>query len=107
MSGQERRARAAVEYGPTAQAVATNVLRLRKARGLSIYTLSDRLRVAGRPITPSAVGKIERLARQVNVDDLTALAAALDVEPFHLMLAPAELRIDVLITKGGTPCESC
>lgn len=103
----QRRVRPAIEYGPTAQAVATNVLRLRRARGLSIYALSDRLRAAGRPITPSAVGKIERLARQVNVDDLSALAAALDVEPFHLMLAPTELRIDVLVTEGGAPCESC
>lgn len=101
MSGR-RRPRSAAQYGPTAATVAANVLRLRKACGLSIYSLSDRLRAMGRPITPSAVGKIERQERQVTVDDLTALAVALDATPSALLLPltddPAE---KVEITGAG------
>lgn len=83
---EQRRPRSVVQYGSTAAAVAANVLRLRKARGLSIYSLSDRLREMGRPITPSAVGKIERQERQVTVDDLAVLAVALDASPSALLL---------------------
>ncbi|MEV4784004.1 helix-turn-helix transcriptional regulator [Streptomyces tuirus] len=78
--------RSAVQYGPTAATVAANVYRLRKSCGLSIYSLSDRLGETGRPITPSAIGKIERQERQVTVDDLAALAVALGTSPSALLL---------------------
>ncbi|WP_331448025.1 helix-turn-helix transcriptional regulator [Streptomyces xanthochromogenes] len=83
---EQRRARPAAQYGPTAATVAHNVLRLRKRRELSIYQLSAKLREAGRAITPAAVGKIERQQRQVTVDDLMALAVILGVSPASLLL---------------------
>ncbi|MGW8684329.1 helix-turn-helix domain-containing protein [Streptomyces sp. NPDC055817] len=86
MSDEQRRPRPAAQYGPTAAAVADNVQRLRKRRELSIYQLSKLLRDAGRPITPAAVGKIERQQRQVNVDDLAALAIIFGVSPGALLL---------------------
>ncbi len=91
MSDEKRKARPAVQYGPTAGTVAGNVKRLREVRGLTIYQLSAMLRAAGRPITPAAVGKIERQERQVTVDDLMALAVALGVSPVTLLL-PANTR---------------
>lgn len=91
MTDEKRQPRPAVQYGPTASTVADNVQRLRKRRELSIYQLSAALRHAGRPITPAAVGKIERQERQVTVDDLMALAVALDVSPVTLLL-PANTR---------------
>lgn len=86
MTESPRRPRPAVQYGPTALEVATNVQRLRKRRDLSIYALSGLLKEAGRPITPSAVAKIERGERQVSVDDLAALAVVFGVSPGALLL---------------------
>ncbi|MBB3081266.1 helix-turn-helix domain-containing protein [Streptomyces violarus] len=86
MSDDKRRPRPAAQYGPTAEAVAQNVKRLREARGLTIYALSGALGTAGRPITASAIAKIERQQRQVTVDDLAALAVVLKVSPSALFL---------------------
>jgi transcriptional regulator with XRE-family HTH domain len=83
---ENRQPRPATPHGPTAATVAANVLRVRKARGLSVYGLSDLLRDAGRPISPSAVGKVERGERQVSVDELMALAVLLQVSPSALLL---------------------
>lgn len=81
-----RQSRSAVPSGPTAATVAANVLRLRHARGLSTYALSDRLSKAGKSIAPSALSKVERGQRQVSVDELMTLAAVLDVSPSALLL---------------------
>lgn len=81
-----RRPRSTVASGPSAATVAANVLRLRRARGLSTYALSDRLGEAGRPIAPSALSKVERGVRQVTVDELMTFAAVLDVSPSALLL---------------------
>ncbi|MGW1154470.1 helix-turn-helix domain-containing protein [Streptomyces rubiginosohelvolus] len=81
-----RRARPATPHGPTAATVASNIHRLRKAGAMSIYALSERLRAAGRPISPSAIGKTERGERQVSVDELVAFAAALESTPSALLL---------------------
>lgn len=86
MTEEKRRARPAAQYGPTAAAVAANVARIRKSRGWSIYALAGALEKAGRPITPSAVAKVEKQQRQVTVDDLAALAVVFGVSPSALML---------------------
>ncbi|MGC4927261.1 helix-turn-helix domain-containing protein [Streptomyces sp. DT117] len=83
---EKRRARPATQYGPTAKQVGENVRSLRDRRGYTIYKLSEKLRAAGRPITPSAVAKIERHERQVTADDLVVLAVVLDVSPAALLL---------------------
>lgn len=103
MTDEQRRPRPAAQYGPTAATVAENVKRLRDRRGLSIYQLSALLRAVGRPITPAAVGKIERQQRQVTVDDLTALAVIFGVSPSALLLPLTSKAEDpVEITGGGT-----
>jgi transcriptional regulator with XRE-family HTH domain len=98
MADEKRRPRPATVYGPTAETVAKNVERLRKARGMTIYSLSSALTDAGRPITPSAIAKVEKNQRQVNVDDLLAFATVFDVSPAALLLplkdSPDEL-IDI------------
>ncbi|MET9494290.1 helix-turn-helix transcriptional regulator [Streptomyces sp. NPDC006552] len=94
---QQKRRRGAVEMGPTAAVVAVNVRRIRdEVRGWSTYELAGKLSKLGRPIAPSAVSKIERGERQVTVDDLFALAYALQVNPNALLLPPtAEGQVDV------------
>jgi transcriptional regulator with XRE-family HTH domain len=80
--------RRANQLGPTGQAVAVNVARIRVALGLSTYKLSERLTNLGRPIAASAISKIEGGTRRVDADDLMALAVALDVPPSALLLEP-------------------
>lgn len=90
MSDDKRRPRPAAQYGATAEAVAQNVKRFRERRGMTIYSLSGALALDGRPITPSAIAKIEKQQRQVTVDDLTALAKVLGVSPAALLLPPTD-----------------
>ncbi|MFD9430313.1 helix-turn-helix domain-containing protein [Streptomyces sp. NPDC060002] len=101
MSDEQRRARPAAQYGPTAATVAENVQRLRKRHDLSIYQLSALLRKAGRPITPAAVGKIERQQRQVTVDDLSTLAVIFKVSPSALLLPLKDAPTDVVEVTGA------
>lgn len=79
----------AVIAGPTAERVAENVERVRKARQLHQKDLSALLKSVGRPMLPTVISKIERGERRVDVDDLVALALALNVSPLTLLL-PAD-----------------
>ncbi|WP_157865019.1 helix-turn-helix domain-containing protein [Streptomyces prasinopilosus] len=83
--------------------MAANIKRIRKARGLSVYTLSDRLRDAGRTVAPSAISKVERCERQVHVDELVVFAAALDVSPSALLLPPTDNPSEKVEITGAGP----
>ncbi|MFF7842847.1 helix-turn-helix domain-containing protein [Streptomyces ossamyceticus] len=103
MTDEKRRPRPAAQYGPTAEAVAENVKRLRERRNMTIYSLSGALEKVGRPITPSAIAKIERQQRQVNVDDLAALSVVLGVSPSALLLPLDDSpKSTTEVTGGGT-----
>lgn len=86
---------------PTGKVVAANVRRIRdEIRGWSTYELSRKLKNAGRPIAPSALAKVERGERRVDVGDLMALACALGVNPSALLLPPTAEGL-VELTGGG------
>ncbi|MEU2413948.1 helix-turn-helix transcriptional regulator [Streptomyces sp. NPDC013099] len=85
---------------PTGRNVAANVRRIREGRGWSTYELSRVLAEAGRPIAPSAVAKVERAERRVDVGDLTALAAALKVNPSALLVPPTDGPADTVELTG-------
>ncbi len=88
---------------PTGRTVAANVRRVREARGLSTYELARKLKDAGRPVSPSALAKIERGERRVDVGDLMALAVALNISPSGLLLpVDTEPLADVEITGSRT-----
>jgi len=78
--------------------VATNVRRLRTARGLSLREMAARLAAAGYSLSADAINKIEngreadseKQVRRVDVDDLHALAAVLGARPEELWAAPAD-----------------
>ena len=72
--------------GPTGATVARNVKRLRKAKGLAYTDLSARLAALNRTIPTLGLRKIESGGRRVDVDDLVALAAALNVSPISLLI---------------------
>lgn len=78
--------RKAIELGHTARTVASNVTRFRGARRYTLADLSERLTTVGRPMTGNTLSAIENATRRADVDDLVALAAALNVSPAALLM---------------------
>ncbi len=79
------------EYGPTARTVAANITRLREAQNLKYTDVSGRMKsVAQWDISPVGVRRMENLERRITVDDLVALARALDVSPATLLMPMTE-----------------
>ncbi|MFD0429005.1 helix-turn-helix domain-containing protein [Streptomyces zhihengii] len=80
--------------------MAANVRWHRERTGLSTYDLAKKLTAADRPISASAIGKLERSERRVDVGDLVALAAVLNIPPSTLLL-PRTVSGDVELTGVG------
>lgn len=97
---EQQRGRRALEVGPTGQTVAANLARLRRQRGLTTRQLSGLLERNGRNIPASGITRMEKGDRLVTVDELVALAVALDVNPAMLLLPPT-VEGDVHLTGGG------
>ncbi len=89
----------------TAAAVAANLKAVRRRRGLTVRQLSERLKELGAPILPSGITKIEQGDRRVDVNDLMALAAALNVSPARLLLPDVGERDLIQITPNLPPQE--
>lgn len=87
-----------VPLGPTGRRLAANVEPLRRERGLNQPELAKRMNDHGRAVHPTAISKIERLTRRVDVDDLVALALALGVTPNRLLLPAAADATPVQLT---------
>lgn len=87
-----------VQRGATAETVSANVKRLRGEQNLGLRALSTKLGEIRRPLTHSAVDQIEKGTRRVDVDDLMALAAALDVSPAMLLMPVGEEGQEVVVT---------
>lgn len=98
--------------GSTARTVAANLRRLREARGMSLRTLSAEMQKIGRTLSADAINKIEngrlldagdvspKQVRRADVDDLVALALALNVSPLTLLLPPTSGSETVPLTDG-------
>ncbi|WP_345037393.1 helix-turn-helix transcriptional regulator [Georgenia daeguensis] len=65
-----------------------NLPALREAAGLTQRVLATELAELGYPLPASTVAKVENGTRRASLDDVVALAAALDVSPLRLMLPP-------------------
>jgi transcriptional regulator with XRE-family HTH domain len=77
--------------GPSSDRVAANLRRIRREKNLSAAELSKKLAELGQPILDTGISKIEKGTRAVDVDDLTALAVALDVTPNALLLPDVDM----------------
>lgn len=88
----------AVQRQATARTVSENVKRLRLEQNLGLRALSTELGEVGRPLTHSAVDQIEKGTRRVDVDDLMALAAALNVSPATLLMPAGDKDYKVAVT---------
>ncbi|WET81101.1 NACHT domain-containing protein [Amycolatopsis sp. QT-25] len=94
----ERRTEA---LGLTGERVGQHLRQLRRARGLTLQQLAEKLRELGRPILLSALSKIEKGQRRLDVDDLVAIALAMDVTPNSILL-PDESASDVVVQLTST-----
>ena len=92
----------AVVKGPTAERVASNVKALRLERRLTLAELADRMTRVGRPILVTGLSKLESGDRRVDVDDLVALAIALEVTPNRLLLTPSAAEDERISLSGPT-----
>ncbi|MEU6189039.1 DEAD/DEAH box helicase family protein [Nocardia sp. NPDC047038] len=92
--------------GPTGIRVGQRLRHLRQSSGRTLDWVSTRLGELGRPIDLSALAKLEKGQRRVDVDDLVALALALDVSPNWLLLPmdATDDRVD-LTTVFNAPAE--
>ena len=75
--------------GPVGSRVAANLRQLRDSRRLTTAQLAARLRDLARPVLATGITKTEAAVRRVDVDDLVALAVALDTTPNRLLLPGA------------------
>jgi transcriptional regulator with XRE-family HTH domain len=75
-----------VEIGPTGETVRATVRDIRtNRRRLTLRDLSEKMTTVGWPMAHNTISEIERGARRVDVDDLMALAAALETSPLELL----------------------
>jgi transcriptional regulator with XRE-family HTH domain len=73
--------------GATGETVRANIRHVRdEQRNLPVTELSARMSAVGRPIPPLGLHRIESGDRRVDVDDLLALALALEVSPVTLLM---------------------
>ncbi|MFE7659551.1 helix-turn-helix domain-containing protein [Streptomyces celluloflavus] len=75
-----------LEIGPAGKAVARAIVRARTARGYPQRQLAARVTALGRPMTVTALSRIERTVRRCDIDDFVAIATALGTSP-HTLLA--------------------
>ncbi|QPS33986.1 helix-turn-helix domain-containing protein [Brevibacterium casei] len=89
--------------GPTGDVVRANIEEFRQGEGLSYAELSRRLKDAGREIPPLGLRRLEAGERKVDVDDLMAFAAVLNVAPIRLLMpATWSTAIEAEATGVGT-----
>lgn len=82
----EKRGMKELDLGATGRHVAERLAHYRNARNLSYQALSQRLDELEWSIPELGLRRIEARARRVTVDDVLAIAAALDVSPLQLLL---------------------
>jgi transcriptional regulator with XRE-family HTH domain len=70
---------------PTSLAVSDAITHYRQLRELTVDELACVLRMLDHPISADALAEMERCARPVTVDDLVAIAYALDATPAVLL----------------------
>ena len=74
-----------VALGPFGALARENIVARRAELGLTAAEVADRTSRAPRPLGRSAVSELERGARRIDIDDLFAIALALEVSPIDLL----------------------
>ena len=76
----------AVALGPFGTVARENIVARRAELGLTAAEVASRTSNAPRPLGRSAVSEVERGARRIDIDDLFALAIALEASPIDLVM---------------------
>lgn len=96
---------------PTAEAnrlVGENMLRFRKQRGLRQVDVAARCTNAGTPLHNNVYSKMEKGDKRITVDELAAVASALDVPIASFFNeAPATCRACLDVQMAGYSCNAC
>jgi transcriptional regulator with XRE-family HTH domain len=100
---QEEIDKAGRQLGATGETVRENIRRIRDVLRMPVTELSAKMDALGRPIPPLGIRRIEAGERRVDVDDLTALAVALEVSPETLLMPYAENANDEVRITGWEP----
>lgn len=96
-----------LELGPTGRIVAARIADIREARQMTFATLASKLLQLGHPIPTLGLRRIESRARRVNVDDLVAIAVALNVSPQALLMPEGDTAIlPTALPDTFTPAEA-
>lgn len=90
-----------MDFGPIGEHAAAAVKVLRDKRNLTFAELSRKLDDLGRPIPPLGLRRIEAGDRRIDVDDLVALALALEVSPLALLLPGVASDTPAAVVPGG------
>ncbi|AMY53415.1 helix-turn-helix domain-containing protein [Rhodococcoides fascians] len=91
-----------VKLGPTGDTVRANIAYVRNDQRLTLRELAERTNTIGRPMSNSTISQIENGSRRVDVDDLLAIAIALDISPITLLTPRAEETSQTSATGAGT-----
>jgi transcriptional regulator with XRE-family HTH domain len=86
--------------GATGETVRKNIRDIRDNKGISGPELSARLGEMNRPIPPLGIHRIESGQRRVDVDDLVAIALALDISPITLIMPKTDATYDAVAITG-------
>lgn len=92
--------RSGVVLGPVGEDARRTLTRLRKAAGLSLSDLSARMDGVRR-LSVSGLSKLETGGRKMDIDDLVAIAAALDVSPLAILFGQPGTPVQK-VEAGGT-----
>lgn len=93
--------------GPDGIAVLTKVRMLRRKRGLSLRRMAEETQKLRRTLTADALNKIELGVRRIDIDDLFALAEALNVTAAQLLEPPEECSTCKGRPPAGFSCLAC
>jgi transcriptional regulator with XRE-family HTH domain len=88
---------------------ARRLAEVRKRRGLSAKALADKVSELGHPVHRSKIAKIEsqdEKARAISLEDVLALAYALDVSPLYLITPIERFGPRMLIVGDGLPVDA-
>ncbi|MCC8335245.1 helix-turn-helix domain-containing protein [Streptomyces sp. R1] len=77
-----------LEIGPAGMLAARTIEILRTERGLGQRQLAARCTALGHPMSNTMLSRIELAKRRCDIDDLVAIAEALQVSPLALLQAP-------------------
>ncbi|MDV7137175.1 helix-turn-helix domain-containing protein [Williamsia muralis] len=77
--------------------------RYRSLRRMTLRDMAARMTEVGRPMGHATLNEIENGARRVDVDDLTALAGALNVSPASLLMPYSTDPHDETVVLTGAP----